>query len=351
MRTTGTTAQTREEDTLLHDQRLAQFRVQRLNTKTGSSGCRYIDQGRKCRWGCEIDWILCHAFVRGECHAGSGTDCKKGYHMCRRDKLEQQDLRTRPIATSKCTYGECPSTRKRKRRLEADKPVFDSQAWESMPMGKKDSGKGERAIRLAKNPVKIKSSWSTSLDDGMEIEINIRGTSSKSVMTRPTPCLRGRAACTYQGNAGRDQFTNHWWVEKSLERRSEEETSEDRWWYTRNRGRKSEQDHRTSPGATASSDQTLLDELLEISQDTWGKTSAFTIAAQKLSLRNDRRQELSARRAVHQCLGRVLSEQSMKNLPVRLEDRINCGLFHEVLTRVQAEHLHKFAARRAVDRE
>ena len=136
-----------------------------------------------------------------------------------------------------------------------------------------------------------------------------------------------------------------------MEQESEDETDEDRRMFTTARKTTHRIDHPTTPGAKASWDRTLLDILLETSKSAWKRESAFTVAARKLPLRDNRRQELSARQAAHQCLETVLTEQEIDNLPIRFQDLLNFGMFHDVLTTVQAEYLQKFANRRAVDRE
>ena len=130
----------------------------------------------------------------------------------------------------------------------------------------------------------------------------------------------------------------------------EDETVEDRRMFTRARKTAHRIDHPTKPGAKASWDRTLLDILRESSESAWRSESAFTDAARKFPLRNDRQQELSARQAAQQCLERVLNDQEIENEHMRFKDELNLAMFHNIVTIVQAEHLQKFTDRRATDR-
>ena len=81
-----------------------------------------------------------------------------------------------------------------------------------------------------------------------------------------------------------------------------------------------------------------------------GSATELSLLKMKIPLRNDRQQKLSARQAAQQCLETVLNDQEIENLPIRFQDLLNLGMFHDILTTVQAEHLQKFTDRRAIDR-
>ena len=217
--TTGTTARTREGNLLLHDRGVPQFQVQQVDAGTSTSGCRYIDRGEKCRWGCEEDWIRCHSFMRGECHASSRTRCGKGYHICRQKKLAHQDIRTPPIAERACTCGACPSSRKRKRALAKRAPLFSSQSCEPVPIGKNGIEERKRARELAKAPVTIKTSWSIPFNDDTGIVQNEGNSSSERVTTRSATCVGATAAYTREDIASRDRVAHNWRVEESQEQK------------------------------------------------------------------------------------------------------------------------------------
>ena len=128
------------------------------------------------------------------------------------------------------------------------------------------------------------------------------------------------------------------------------QTDEDRWWSMKRRGQTQALDHPTTPGATSSSARTLLDLLLEASVNAWRLESDFIDEARNLPLGNERGQDLKARTAAHQCLGKLMTKQNVEP-PTRFMDRVIWGQFRGMLTRAQAEHLQSFIDTRNVGTE
>ena len=238
----------------------------------------------------------------------------------------------------------------RKRSLERREPVFASQSGEPTTVRENSKAKSERAIDLHTSPVTIKSSWSITFNEDMGKIRSQANRSSTSAMRRPTTFVEARNSFIGPGGASRYEHLDDWTVEESLEQESEDETVEDRRMFTRSRKMERRIDDPNKRGAKGSWDRTLLDILRESSESAWKSKSAFTDAARKFPLRNDRQQELSARQAVQQCLERVLKDQKIKNEHMHFKDELNLAMFHNIVTIVQAEHLQKITDRRARDR-
>ena len=89
----ATTDTPRTGKLILHDNRGHQYQVPKADTKKQSCGCRYLDKEIECKWGCEPNWILCHAFMRNECSNTSTTKCEYGYHRRRENELAHEITR------------------------------------------------------------------------------------------------------------------------------------------------------------------------------------------------------------------------------------------------------------------
>ena len=186
MKADDTTDAPQSRKLILHENSVHQYEVPKEDTTKQSCGCRYIGRRKKCRWGCEEDWILCHAFMRNECSNGSATKCERGYHRRREDELTHEITRPPKQKRKACTCGECFSEEMRKRSLEWREPVFGSHAGEPKTVREKKKAKSESALGLYTSPVTIKSSWSITFNYDRGKRRRQANTSSASTMRRPT---------------------------------------------------------------------------------------------------------------------------------------------------------------------
>ena len=174
--------------------------------------------------------------------------------------------------------------------------------------------------------------------------------SSERVTTRSATCTGPKDDYTCEDHASRDRNAHRWEVKRRLEQKRELQTAEDRWWSMKRRRQTQGLDHPTTPGTTSSSARTLLDLLLEEAANAWKRESDFTDEARNLPLGNERGHDLKARRAAHQCLGKLMTKQNVEPR-TRFMDRIIWGQFRGMLTRAQAEHLQSFIDTRNVGTE
>ena len=274
----------------------AQFRLQEMKAKTNKIGCRYIDRGEQCRWGCEKFGIVCHAFMRGQCYASSTSRCSKGYHI-----FLQQDLATRHLATR-------------------------PEAAEAFTHSTKDQ--------------KARQSCSARLDKFVHPDRRDNVQESSSARKRPRTCAKSRRLLSSPSceivQIEKDSIERQ--ENKNLENKRKLQNAEDGWRPIKKRRSTHTLDNPATPKAGSSADRTLLDLLLEDSTNAWKVESDFMKVARGLLLSAQRGQDFKIRSAAHQCLGSLITKQITK-LPIRFTDRIEWGQSNGLLTRAQAEHL------------
>ena len=290
---------------------------------------------------------MCHAFMRGKCHASSDTRCRKGYHIFLQKGLAKQYLTTRKAAAGEFTPSiqdrrarkswcarletlvnlderktaqECSPTRKRKKTLAKRTRLSSSPSCEIVRIEKKDIN---RHLGFC--------------DDTNRVQ-NQGNSSSERVTQRSSNCTGSIDAYSCADLASRERIAHQWEEKRSLETKRKTQNAEDRWGPVKTRRQTHALDHPSTPDAGSSSDRTLLDLLLEASTNAWRIESDFMIEARNLILSNARGQDMQMRGAAHQCLRTLITDRSAKP-PIRFIDRISWAQFHGMLTQAQAEHL------------
>ena len=244
---------------ILHDNRGNHYQVPKADTKRTSCGCRYLDNKIPCKWGCEQDWILCHAFMRNECSSTSKTRCEYGYHRRRQNEEAHEITRRSKPPKKTCTCGECCEKTIRRRSRAWGKPVRGSHRGEPNTVWEKDETKSERAIQVYTRPVTIKKSWSITFDEDMSKTRRQANRSSASASRGHKRFDGAEESLLGPGNSSRYEHTDDWTVEESTEQESEDDTDEDKRLLTRARVMERRMADPVNRSSTGSCERTLQD--------------------------------------------------------------------------------------------
>ena len=308
----ATTDTPRTGKLILHDNRGHQYQVPKADTKRSSCGCRYLDKEIACKWGCEPDWILCHAFMRNECSNTSRTNCEYGYHRHRENGVAHEVKRPPKPKKKTCTCGECCQEKKRRPSLDWGKPVRGSHKDEPSTECEKYETKSEHAIQLRTSPVTIKRSWSITFDEDMGKTRRQANRSSPSASRRHKRFEEPGDSLLGPENSSRYEQDDDWTVEESTEQESEDDTDEDKRLFTRARFKDRRMADPVNRGATGRCDRTLQNMLRGSSERPWKRKSAFSDAASQSTLHNDRHQKLGTREAIQQCQQSVFEARKIR---------------------------------------